>query len=31
MGHWQSYAEWLSRHRITAAIHPWEGEESPAR
>jgi NhaP-type Na+/H+ or K+/H+ antiporter len=24
-------AEWLSRHRVTAAIHPPEGEESPAR
>jgi hypothetical protein len=31
MGHWQSYAEWLSRHPVTAAIHPQEGEESPAR
>ena len=31
MGHCLSYAEWLSRHRITAAIHPREGEESPAR
>ena len=31
MGHCQSYAEWLSRHRVTAAIHPREGEESPAR
>ena len=31
MGHCQSYAEWLSRHPVTAAIHPQEGEESPAR
>jgi hypothetical protein len=31
MGHCQSYAEWLSRHRVTAAIHPREGEESRAR
>ena len=31
LGHCQSYAEWLSRHRVTAAIHPREGEESPAR
>ena len=31
MGHCQSYAECLSRHRVTAAIHPREGEESPAR
>ena len=31
MGHCQSYAEWLSRHRVTAAIHPRQGEESPAR
>jgi len=31
MSHCQSYAEWLSRHRATAAIHPLEGEESPAR
>ncbi len=31
MGHCQSYAEWLSRHRATAAIHPREGEDSPAR
>ena len=31
MGHCQSYAEWLSRHRVTAAIHPREGEESQAR
>jgi hypothetical protein len=30
MGHCQSYAEWLSRHRVTTAIHPQEGEESPA-
>jgi hypothetical protein len=30
MSHCQSYAEWLSRHRVTAAIHPQEGEESPA-
>jgi hypothetical protein len=29
MSHCQSYAEWLSRHRVTA-IHPHEGEESPA-
>jgi hypothetical protein len=29
MGHCQSYAEWLSRHRVTAAIHPRKGEESP--
>jgi hypothetical protein len=27
----QSYAEWLSRHEVTTAIHPREGEESPAR
>jgi hypothetical protein len=31
MGHCQSYAEWLSRHRVTTAIHPWKGEEPPAR
>ena len=31
MGHCQSYAEWLSRQRVTAAIHPREGEESRAR
>ncbi len=31
LNHCQSYAEWLSRHRVTAAIHPPEGEESPAR
>jgi hypothetical protein len=31
LGHCQSYAEWLSRHRVTAAIHPREGEESPER
>lgn len=31
MSHCQSYAEWLSRHWITAAIHPQEGEESAAR
>ena len=31
LGHCQSYADWLSRHRVTAAIHPQEGEESPAR
>jgi len=31
LSHCQSYAEWLSRHRVTAAIHPQEGEESPAR
>ena len=31
MNHCQSYAEWLARHRLTAAIHPPEGEESPAR
>jgi hypothetical protein len=31
MNHCQSYAEWLSRHRLTAVIHPQEGEESPAR
>jgi hypothetical protein len=31
MGHCQSYAEWLSRHRVTAAIHPREGEEPAAR
>jgi hypothetical protein len=31
MGHCQSYAEWLSRHRVTAASQPREGEESPAR
>ena len=30
MNHCQSYAEWLSRHPVTAAIHPREGEESPA-
>ena len=30
MNHCQSYAEWLSRHRVTAAIRPREGEESPA-
>jgi hypothetical protein len=28
MSHCQSYAEWLSRNRVTAAIHPREGEES---
>ena len=27
----KSYAEWLSRDRVTAAIHPQEGEESLAR
>ena len=31
MGRCQSYAEWLSRHRVTAAIHPRQGEESLAR
>jgi hypothetical protein len=31
MSHCQSFAEWLSRRRVTAAIHPQEGEESPAR
>jgi hypothetical protein len=31
MSHSQSYADWLSRHRVTAAIHRQEGEESPAR
>jgi hypothetical protein len=30
MDHCQSYAEWLSRHQVTAAIRPREGEESPA-
>jgi hypothetical protein len=30
MGHCQSYAEWLCRHRAIAAIHPREGEDSPA-
>jgi hypothetical protein len=30
LSHCQSYAEWLSRLRVTAAIHPREGEESPA-
>jgi hypothetical protein len=28
MSHSQSYADWLSRHRVTAAIHRQEGEES---
>ena len=27
----EAVAEWLSRHRVTAAIHPPEGEESPVR
>ena len=31
MRHSQSYADWLSRHRVTAAIHRQEGQESPAR
>jgi hypothetical protein len=31
LGHCQSYADWLSRRRVTAAVHPREGEESPAR
>ena len=31
MSHSQSYADWLSRHRVTAAFHRQEGEESPAR
>jgi len=31
MSHCQSYVEWLSRRRVAAAIHPREGEESPAR
>ena len=31
VGHCQSYAEWLSRHRVTAAIHPRQGEEYPTR
>jgi len=31
LSHCQSYAEWLSRHRVIAAIHPQEGEVSPAR
>ena len=31
VSHSQSYADWLSRHRVTAAIHRQEGEESPAR
>jgi hypothetical protein len=30
MSHSQSYADWLSRHRVTA-FHRQEGEESPAR
>ena len=30
MSQCQSYAEWLSRHRVTAVGHPPEGEESPA-
>jgi hypothetical protein len=31
MDHCLSYAEWLSRHKVTAAIHPRKGEESPTR
>jgi hypothetical protein len=31
LSHSQSYPEWLARHRVTAAIHPREDEEPPAR